>query len=32
MKSVSGKEFAKISERLGWQLIRVQGTDISPPD
>jgi predicted RNA binding protein YcfA (HicA-like mRNA interferase family) len=26
MKSVSGKQFAKILERKGWQLIRVQGS------
>ncbi len=25
MKSISGKKFAKILERKGWQLIRVQG-------
>ena len=26
MKSISGKKFAKILERRGWQLIRVQGS------
>lgn len=26
MKSVSGKEFAKILERHGWTLLRVQGS------
>ena len=26
MKSVSGKEFAKILERQGWRLLRVQGS------
>jgi predicted RNA binding protein YcfA (HicA-like mRNA interferase family) len=26
MKSVSGKEFTKILERLGWTLLRVQGS------
>lgn len=26
MKSVSGKEFAKIVERHGWTLLRVQGS------
>jgi predicted RNA binding protein YcfA (HicA-like mRNA interferase family) len=26
MKSVSGKEFAKILERHGWALLRVQGS------
>lgn len=26
MKSISGKQFAKILERKGWQLIRVQGS------
>ena len=26
MKSVSGKEFAKILERHGWSLLRVQGS------
>jgi predicted RNA binding protein YcfA (HicA-like mRNA interferase family) len=26
MKSVSGKEFAKILERQGWILLRVQGS------
>ena len=26
MKSVSGKEFAKILERKGWILLRVQGS------
>jgi predicted RNA binding protein YcfA (HicA-like mRNA interferase family) len=26
MKSVSGKEFAKIIERHGWTLLRVQGS------
>jgi predicted RNA binding protein YcfA (HicA-like mRNA interferase family) len=26
MKSVSGKEFAKILERHGWRLLRVQGS------
>jgi predicted RNA binding protein YcfA (HicA-like mRNA interferase family) len=26
MKSVSGKEFAKILERQGWTLLRVQGS------
>ncbi|WP_416672580.1 type II toxin-antitoxin system HicA family toxin [Egbenema bharatensis] len=26
MKSVSGKTFAKILERRGWQLIRIQGS------
>jgi len=26
MKSVSGKEFAKILERNGWTLLRVQGS------
>lgn len=26
MKSVSGKEFAKILERKGWQLLRIQGS------
>jgi predicted RNA binding protein YcfA (HicA-like mRNA interferase family) len=26
MKSVSGKTFAKILERKGWQLIRIQGS------
>jgi len=26
MKSVSGKDFAKILERLGWSLLRVQGS------
>jgi predicted RNA binding protein YcfA (HicA-like mRNA interferase family) len=26
MKSVSGKEFAKILERYGWTLLRVQGS------
>jgi predicted RNA binding protein YcfA (HicA-like mRNA interferase family) len=26
MKSVSGKEFAKLLERQGWSLLRVQGS------
>jgi predicted RNA binding protein YcfA (HicA-like mRNA interferase family) len=26
MKSVSGKEFAKILERHGWTLLRIQGS------
>ena len=26
MRSVSGKEFAKILERYGWTLLRVQGS------
>ncbi|HMV98896.1 MAG TPA: type II toxin-antitoxin system HicA family toxin [Acidobacteriota bacterium] len=26
MKSISGKEFAKILERHGWNLLRVQGS------
>jgi len=26
MKSIAGKQFAKILERKGWQLIRVQGS------
>lgn len=26
MKSVSGKTFAKILERRGWQLIRIEGS------
>ena len=26
MKSVSGKEFAKVLERHGWSLLRVQGS------
>ena len=26
MKSVSGKEFAKVIERQGWSLLRVQGS------
>jgi predicted RNA binding protein YcfA (HicA-like mRNA interferase family) len=26
MKSVSGKEFAKLLERRGWSLLRVQGS------
>jgi predicted RNA binding protein YcfA (HicA-like mRNA interferase family) len=26
MKSVSGKEFAKVLERKGWQLLRIQGS------
>lgn len=26
MRSVSGKEFAKVLERLGWALLRVQGS------
>ncbi|MFZ1061476.1 MAG: type II toxin-antitoxin system HicA family toxin [Candidatus Rokuibacteriota bacterium] len=26
MKSVSGKEFAKVLERNGWALLRVQGS------
>ena len=26
MRSVSGKEFAKILERHGWSLLRVQGS------
>jgi predicted RNA binding protein YcfA (HicA-like mRNA interferase family) len=26
MKSVSGKEFAKVLERRGWSLLRVQGS------
>ena len=26
MKSISGKKFAKMLERRGWQLIRVQGS------
>jgi predicted RNA binding protein YcfA (HicA-like mRNA interferase family) len=26
MKSVSGKEFAKLLERHGWSLLRVQGS------
>jgi predicted RNA binding protein YcfA (HicA-like mRNA interferase family) len=26
MKSVSGKEFAKLLEREGWKLLRVQGS------
>ena len=26
MKSVSGKEFARIAERRGWQLLRVNGS------
>jgi predicted RNA binding protein YcfA (HicA-like mRNA interferase family) len=26
MRSVSGKEFARILERLGWSLLRVQGS------
>jgi predicted RNA binding protein YcfA (HicA-like mRNA interferase family) len=26
MKSVSGKEFAKILERHGWQLMRIKGS------
>jgi predicted RNA binding protein YcfA (HicA-like mRNA interferase family) len=26
MKSVSGKDFAKILERRGWSLLRVQGS------
>jgi predicted RNA binding protein YcfA (HicA-like mRNA interferase family) len=26
MKSVSGKEFAKVLERHGWALLRVQGS------
>lgn len=26
MKSVSGKEFAKVLERYGWTLLRVQGS------
>ncbi len=26
MKSISGKQFVKILERKGWQLIRVQGS------
>ncbi len=28
MKSVSGKEFARILERHGWSLLRVQGSII----
>jgi len=27
MRSVSGKEFAKVRERNGWQLVRVSGSD-----
>lgn len=26
MKSISGREFAKILERKGWQLLRIQGS------
>ena len=26
MKSVSGKEFAKVLERHGWSLLRIQGS------
>ncbi len=26
MKLVSGKEFAKVLERKGWQLLRIQGS------
>jgi len=26
MKSVSGKELAKVLERKGWQLLRIQGS------
>ena len=26
MKSVSGKEFSKVLERKGWQLLRIQGS------
>ena len=26
MKSISGKKFAKILEKNGWQLLRVQGS------
>jgi predicted RNA binding protein YcfA (HicA-like mRNA interferase family) len=26
MKSISGKEFAKVLERHGWSLLRVQGS------
>lgn len=26
MKSVSGKEFAKVLERYGWSLLRIQGS------
>ena len=26
MKSISGKKFAKILERHGWQLLRIQGS------
>ncbi len=26
MKSVSGKDFARVIERHGWQLLRVQGS------
>ena len=26
MKSVSGKDFAKVLERKGWQLLRIQGS------
>lgn len=26
MKSVSGKDFARVLERHGWQLLRVQGS------
>lgn len=26
MKPVSGKEFAKVLERKGWQLLRIQGS------
>ena len=26
MKPISGKEFAKIVERLGWTLLRIQGS------
>ena len=27
MKSFSGKELAKLRERNGWQLLRIQGSD-----
>jgi predicted RNA binding protein YcfA (HicA-like mRNA interferase family) len=27
MKAISGKEFAKILERHGWSLLRVQGSN-----
>jgi predicted RNA binding protein YcfA (HicA-like mRNA interferase family) len=32
MKSISGKKFAKILERKGWQLSRVQGSITSIPN